>query len=102
MEYVDVLTALTLVDPNAGVTLHPSSDPSRRTCSAGASIPTHEISEGRHRPIARTRATRDILAALARTQTESLTEEISAPKKACIPVPPSRPILVISITLTSA
>jgi len=52
--------------------------------------------------IARAKAARDILAALPGIWTKSLTEEVVAPKKACIPVQPSRPIVAISITLPSA
>jgi hypothetical protein len=52
--------------------------------------------------IARAKATRDILAALPGIWTKSLTEEILAPKKACLPVQPSRPIVAISMTLPSA
>src|SRR5450631_2184480 len=40
-------------------------------------------------PIACTKVARDILAALPGIWTKSLTEEVLAPKKACIPVQPS-------------
>ena len=43
-------------------------------------------------PMARANAARDILAALPGIWTKSLTEDALAPKKACIPVQPSRPI----------
>jgi hypothetical protein len=52
--------------------------------------------------IARAKDARDILAALPGIWTKSLTEDVLAPKKACIPVQPSRPIVAISITLPSA
>jgi hypothetical protein len=48
------------------------------------------------------KAARDILAALPGIWTKSLTEDVLAPKKACIPVQPSRPIVAISMTLPSA
>ena len=48
------------------------------------------------------KAARDILAALPGIWTRSLTEDDLAPKKACIPVQPSRPIVAISMTLPSA
>src|SRR3984893_10502845 len=51
--------------------------------------------------IARAKAARDILDALPGIWTKSLTEDVLAPKKACIPVQPSRPIVAISITLPS-
>src|SRR5271169_1800362 len=49
--------------------------------------------------IARAKAVRDIMAALPGICTKSLTEDVLAPKKACIPVQPSRPIVAISMTL---
>jgi hypothetical protein len=52
--------------------------------------------------IARAKTVRDILAALPGIWTKSLTEEVLAPKKACIPVQPSLPIVAISMTLPSA
>jgi hypothetical protein len=42
--------------------------------------------------IARAKAARDILAAFPGIWTKSLTEEVLAPKKACIPEQPSRPL----------
>src|ERR1700730_17259408 len=51
--------------------------------------------------IARAKAARDILDALPGIWTKSLTEDVLAPKKACILVQPSRPIVAISIALPS-
>jgi hypothetical protein len=68
----------------------------------GVNVSGHKISEGRHRRHRRTKAARDILAALPGIWTKSLTEEVLAPKKACIPVQPSRPIVAISMTLPFA
>jgi hypothetical protein len=52
--------------------------------------------------IARAKAARDIFVALPEIWTRSRTEELLAPKKACIPVQPSRPTVAISMTLPSA
>ena len=52
--------------------------------------------------MARVNAARDILAALPGIWTSSLTEELLAPKMACTPVQPSRPIVAISMMLPFA
>jgi hypothetical protein len=52
--------------------------------------------------IARVNAARDIFAALPGIWTKSLSEEVLAPKKACTPLQPSRPIVANSMILPSA
>ena len=52
--------------------------------------------------MARVNAARDIFAALPGIWTRSRAEELLAPKTACTPVQPSRPIVAISMTLPSA
>src|SRR3979490_487170 len=51
---------------------------------------------------ARVYAARDILAALPGIWTKSLTEDIRAPRRACTPLHPSRPIVAISMVLPFA